>query len=104
VVQRELDEGFSNIVWDVVPHRSLPRRTVGKSIKSRGSVENLNKRVRRYLPRDTQLAALSNRNIKAICDRLNATSRKCLGLKTPAEVFREKMMKEMGRRPYPQKS
>ncbi|WP_208993008.1 IS30 family transposase, partial [Roseibium sp. TrichSKD4] len=31
-----------------------------------GSVENLNKRARRYLPRDTQLAALSNRNIKAI--------------------------------------
>ncbi len=27
----------------------------------KGSVENLNKRARRYLPRDTQLAALSNR-------------------------------------------
>jgi hypothetical protein len=31
----------------------------------KGSVENLNKRARRYLPRDTQLAALSNRNMKA---------------------------------------
>jgi IS30 family transposase len=31
-----------------------------------------------------------------ICDRLNATPRKCLGWKTPAEVFREKMMEEMG--------
>lgn len=59
----------------------------------KGSVENLNKRARRYLPRDTQLAALSNRNMKAICDRLNGTPRKCLGWKTPAEAFREEMMK-----------
>lgn len=58
----------------------------------KGSVENLNKRARRYLPRDTQLAALSNRNMKAICDRLNGTPRKCLGWRTPAEAFREEMM------------
>ena len=38
-----------------------------------------------------------------ICDRLNTTPRKCLGWKTPAEVFREKMMEETGQRPYPQK-
>jgi len=59
----------------------------------KGSVENLNKRARRYLPRDTQLAALSNRNMKAICDRLNGTPRKCLGWRTPLEAFREEMMK-----------
>ena len=59
----------------------------------KGSVENLNKRARRYLPRDTQLAALSNRNMKAICDRLNGTPRKCLGWRTPTEAFREEIMK-----------
>jgi IS30 family transposase len=59
----------------------------------KGSVENLNKRARRYLPRDTQLAALSNRNMKAICDRLNDTPRKCLGWRTPTEAFREEMRK-----------
>ena len=59
----------------------------------KGSVENLNKRARRYLPRDTQLAALSNRNMKAICDRLNGTPRKCLGWRTPTEAFREELMK-----------
>ncbi|WP_370240595.1 IS30 family transposase [Pararhodobacter marinus] len=59
----------------------------------KGAVENLNKRARRYLPRDTQLAALSNRNMKAICDRLNGTPRKCLGWRTPTEAFREEMMK-----------
>lgn len=59
----------------------------------KGSVENLNKRARRYLPRDTQLAALSNRNMRAICDRLNGTPRKCLGWRTPTEAFREEMTK-----------
>jgi len=59
----------------------------------KGSVENLNKRARRYLPRDTRLAALSNRDMKAICDRLNGTPRKCLGWRTPTEAFREEMMK-----------
>ena len=43
--------------------------------------------------RDTQLAALSNRNMKAICDRLNGTPRKCLGWRTPTEAFRDEMMK-----------
>lgn len=31
----------------------------------KGSVENLNKRARRYLPRDAPVAALSNRDTKA---------------------------------------
>jgi len=41
--------------------------------------------------------------LKTISDRLNATPRKCLGWKTPTEVFREKTMEEMGRDPYPQR-
>ena len=37
-----------------------------------------------------------------ISDRLNATPRKCPGWKPPAEVFREKMMEQGARSPYPQ--
>jgi len=37
-----------------------------------------------------------------ICDRLNNTPRKCLGWKTPAEVFREKILEEMRWHPYPE--
>lgn len=59
----------------------------------KGSVENFNKRARRYLPRDTPVAAISDRSMKSICDRLNRTPRKCLGWRTPAEAFREEMMK-----------
>ncbi len=59
----------------------------------KGSVENLNKRARRYLPRDAPVATLSNRDMKSICDRLNGTPRKCLGWRTPTEAFREELMK-----------
>jgi transposase, IS30 family len=38
--------------------------------------------------------------LKQLCDQLNNTPRKCLGWRPPAEVFREKMMEEIGRRPY----
>jgi IS30 family transposase len=53
----------------------------------------LNKRARRYLPRDTPITALSNRDMKAICNRLNSTPRKCLGWKTPTEAFAEELRK-----------
>ena len=39
---------------------------------------------------------MSNHDIKVISDRLNNTPRKCLGWKTPAEVFRKNMLKEKG--------
>jgi len=39
---------------------------------------------------------MTDEDIKAISDHLNNTPRKCLGWKTPAEVFRENMLAEMG--------
>ena len=59
----------------------------------KGSVENFNKRARRYLPRDTAVTSVSNRSMQLICDRLNATPRKCLDWRTPTEAFREEMVK-----------
>lgn len=59
----------------------------------KGTVENTNNRLRRYLPRSTAPTALTNRYIGSICDRLNATPRKCLGYRTPAEAFRDELMK-----------
>lgn len=80
---RKLKPGIGTEVWFCDPQAPWQK----------GSVDNLNKRARRYLLRDTPVAALSNRNMKAICDRLNETPRKCLGWKTPAEAFRDEMMK-----------
>ena len=60
----------------------------------KGTVENTNRRARRYLPREQDPAALTNRYLRSICDRLNSTPRKCLGYRTPAEVFKQKLLEE----------
>lgn len=53
----------------------------------KGSVENSNGRVRRYLPMDTHLAKISTFRLKAVAEAMNATPRKCLGYMTPKEAF-----------------
>jgi transposase, IS30 family len=53
----------------------------------KGSVENMNGRIRRYIPRSTEPNSFDNQDIQALASKLNTTPRKCLGFKTPAEVF-----------------
>jgi len=53
----------------------------------KGGVENAIGRVRRTLPRKTDLATLTPAALNALVARYNATPRKCLGFRTPAEVF-----------------
>jgi IS30 family transposase len=53
----------------------------------KGGVENINGRIRRYIPRGTDPDTISNDDLIALANRLNATPRKCLGFKTPHEVF-----------------
>lgn len=63
----------------------------------KGTVENTNSRLRKYLPRSTEPTALTNRYLKSICHRLNSTPRKCLGYRTPAEVFESKLVEIQNR-------
>ena len=53
----------------------------------KGGVENAIGRLRRSLPRKTNLHALPDPHIDAILARYNHTPRKCLGFQTPAEAF-----------------
>lgn len=55
----------------------------------RGSNENLNGLIRRYLPKGTDFRAVSNKQIKYIEYLINSRPRKRLGWKTPYEVFYE---------------
>ena len=55
----------------------------------KGTVENTNNRLRRYLPRGTMLTHISEAAIGKIEKRLNTTPRKCLGYKTPLEKLYE---------------
>jgi len=45
--------------------------------------------MRRRLPRKTDLATLSGAQLDALIAAYNSTPRKCLGFRTPAEVFCE---------------
>jgi IS30 family transposase len=55
----------------------------------KGTVENTNNRLRRYLPRGTMLTYISEAAIGKIEKRLNTTPRKCLGYRTPLEKLYE---------------
>jgi IS30 family transposase len=53
----------------------------------KGGIENAIGRLRRRLPRKTDLATLPDHELDAIVLSYNTTPRKCLGYRTPAEVF-----------------
>jgi IS30 family transposase len=55
----------------------------------RGSNENMNGLVRQYLPKRTDFSQVTAAQLNEIMDRLNLRPRKCLGFRTPFEVFFE---------------
>lgn len=59
----------------------------------KGGVENMNGRVRRYIPLGTDPDTFSNDDLQALAARFNNTPRKCLGFKTPAEVFLKTLLR-----------
>ena len=59
----------------------------------KGSVENMNKLIRRYLPRNTDLSKLSDRDIFLIQEKLNNRPRKVLKYQTPNEVIKSGAVK-----------
>ena len=53
----------------------------------KGSVENANGRLRRFLPGELDLATLTPARLQEIERQMNDTPRKCLGFRTPQEAF-----------------
>ena len=62
----------------------------------KGAVENTNGRVRRFPPRRCGPEALSCVRLRRLAERLNDTPRRCLGYRTPREVFREHLAAPTG--------
>jgi transposase, IS30 family len=58
----------------------------------KGGIENAIGRMRRFLPRKTDLADISEDKFNALIAQYNNTPRKCLDFKTPAEVFSEQLL------------
>lgn len=79
---RELERGMGTAAWFCDAQAPWQK----------GTVENTNKRVRRCLPPETIVLEVTNQEIRSLCDRLNDTPRKCLGFRTPTEIFSQHLM------------
>lgn len=62
----------------------------------KGAVENTNGRARRFLPRHCEPEALARAHLRRLADRLNDTPRRCLGYRTPREVFQQHLAAPTG--------
>jgi IS30 family transposase len=58
----------------------------------KGGIENAIGRMRRFIPRKTDLAMLSNRRFRKLIAAYNNTPRKCLDWLTPAEAFAQQVL------------
>jgi IS30 family transposase len=58
----------------------------------KGGIENAIGRMRKTLPRKTNLADISQSDLNKRVAAYNNTPRKCLGYKTPAEVFKSQLL------------
>lgn len=58
----------------------------------KGSIENAFGRIREFIPKKANLARYSAEDVRAIVDLINDTPMKCLGYRTPKEVFEEQFL------------
>lgn len=76
-------------------HHRLPMKTFFCDTHSpgqKGGVENAIGRLRRNLPRKTDINTISEKQIIELAQIYNHTPRKCLDYKTPAEVFLNQLL------------
>jgi IS30 family transposase len=64
----------------------------------KGTVENTNGRLRRFLPSDTDIALVPPEKLLELSTRLNRIPRKCLGYRTPEDVLAEQIAVTAGTR------
>ena len=53
----------------------------------RGQIPWATRLIRQYLPKGTDFRTLTLEKVRSIMDRLNNRPRKCLGFKTPNQLF-----------------
>lgn len=62
----------------------------------RGTNENTNGLLRRYFPKGTDFRNVSSQRLASVVRKLNHRPRKCLGYRTPYEVFQDAMCGALG--------
>jgi transposase, IS30 family len=74
---RDFERELGTTVYFATPHHAWER----------GTSENTNGLIRQYLPKGTRLGHLTQADCARIAAKLNARPRKCLGFRTPQEVY-----------------
>lgn len=89
-----LDQGTEFSFYQILERISgRPKRSIVtyfcdvKSPWQKGTNENFNRRLRRYLPRNHNIQQLSEQKLENIIKMMNSTPRKCLGFQTPIEAY-----------------
>ena len=100
IVARLKDEPVKSITADNGPENAEHKK-IGSVLSSdfffchpyhsweKGTVENRNGVIRRYLPRSTHLPKWTQSELDEISEDINNTPMKCLGYRTPNEVYSE---------------
>lgn len=65
-----------------------------QSPHEKGTVENRNKAIRRYVPKRSDLSAYAQEHFRETESHLRNRFMKCLGYKTPREVFQKELQKQ----------
>lgn len=83
--------------WDTIQAHigTQTRFCDSQSPWQKGTVENTNGRVRKWLSREVDPLTITDADLIETCSRLCASPRECLGYRTPAEVFRKKVLAQI---------
>lgn len=82
-----LDNGVENSRWQELDINTYFCHAFASWEK--GSIENTFARLRRFIPKKADLRNYTDKQISDIISLMNNTPRKCLGYRTPTEVFNE---------------
>jgi IS30 family transposase len=85
------DNGLENVLHELTNRVLGTKSYFCKPYHSweKGSIENRNGILRRYFHKKHNWALTGQKEINKVVSRINSTPMKCLGYKTPAEVFAE---------------
>ena len=91
-ISRELARNPGEYLPSKVQARYLRRRKKCRPHKILEKPELTNGLIREYFPKGYNFTQLSEKDLRAVVDQLNHRPRKCLGYRTPSEVYFSTML------------
>lgn len=95
------DNGFENVNHEKINYKLGSKSYFCQPYHSweKGTVENTNGLIRRFIPKNMDLKLVSFENLLIIENQLNNRPRKCLGFHTPNEIFNKQLNRILASNP-----